>query len=134
MDVEFDQTKGWKVWLIVWRSAVQLFYLGVVLAVFSSVHTPMAQLMTALSGIVYVTVRTAQLSQALYFQGVFSSIILLLDEIKCKISDSAPVDFAEVEQKQKDGKIKVYFDMAGLAAVFIVCLGYVDNAINSGSL
>jgi hypothetical protein len=124
-----------KVWLAIWRTGVQLFYILVVFGILRAVHTPQAKLTTALAGILYATVRSGFVGFSLYFQGVLPPVYVQLDKIQVAVTGGEPeINRIELERSIRKGRVPQYFEMVGLSIIYFMCLAQIFGLTSDGTI
>lgn len=123
-----------KVWLVIWRTGVQLFYLAVILLIFDQIHTAAAELMMALAGIIYATIRTGFLGLLIYHQTVFVSLGATLDRLQFAADIGSEPDMQELYMRVRKARTPMYFEMVGLSLVYFLCLFKAFDAVGNGAL
>jgi hypothetical protein len=118
--------------LILWRSAVQLFYVAVVLFVFSRLHDRLEFIIVALFGLTYVAVQglVTDNARALMILGQWHQ--REFDSIKRAVVPGYQID--SDSRKDEAGEIaslnqRIWFERGGHSAIAIICLYYLFTTV-----
>lgn len=119
-------------WLILWRTAVQLFYIGVVLFVFSRLHDRLEFIVVALFGLTYSAVRGVATgnAQALMILGQWHQ--REFDLLKRAVVPGFEVDLeARKEESEEVVSLRqsIFFQMGGQSLISIICLYYLFETV-----
>jgi len=124
-----------------WGVVVGLFNLVVILWVFSQVYEPRDKLIVAILGLIYTTMRSIALHQALYFTTQLTSIHLRLAVIEratgIKAPDLIDDDDDEMAETQVNAErmlrrshARLYIDAVFIALAYLVCLYVVFTSLS----
>lgn len=110
-------------WLNIWRVAVQMFYVAVVLVVFKLLHGRLETIVVALFGIVYVAIRWVGIGVVLMHRDFAFGIQTELDTIKAAVvpgfKNTHASEYGELKRK---ANMPIWFAWGGLSAISLICL------------
>ena len=108
-----------------WRVGAQLFYVGVVLAVFAELQGRTEVLMVALFGLIYALVRNGQINAGLALANFARELQRELDWIKVKLIPDFNFD-RNVQEKRIEtmdrARYGLIIEAIGASAVSLICL------------
>src|SRR5690348_7549949 len=113
-----------KVWLAIWRTVVQLFYIAIVLTVFGNIRNPDTRVIVAVLGLIYITVRQGVIGLLMYHQDVNVAFGTAIDAIRRKVDDQfySETSFADIRKMLNKARVPIYFEWAGLLVIFFICI------------
>ena len=110
---------------VIWRIAVQLFYIGVTIFIFVSLQGRQEHLMVALIGLVYVTLRGTVAGGARGVIALSAALQSELDCIKGAVIPGYEPDYElrdETKREADDFKQVIFIDSCGLGVISLICM------------
>jgi hypothetical protein len=121
-----------KVLSYTWRVLVNIFYLAVVGVVLTSIRDPSEKSIVAVLGLIYVTLRSQAIFQAIATISIVPSFQKQIDQIQFRVDGTFEMpDRAEEYSSADTARIKLYIDGFFLGLISLVCLGVFFTAHNN---
>lgn len=106
-----------------WRVLVNLFYLAIVGLVLIGISNPMEKSIISVLGMLYVTIRSIAIGQALMAMGTLTLLQNQIDQIRYHVDHSFEIpDHTEVLDTANRTRVKLYIDGCFLALTSLSCL------------
>lgn len=105
-----------------WKVLVNIFYCLVVLVVLFSSSDPFRREVFAVLGLIYTTMRSVAISQAITFAKVSYGLEKKIDHISYQVDSTfEKPDYVEANDLLKRVEAKLYIDIFGLAVISLLC-------------
>jgi hypothetical protein len=128
--------KAWIWWTYIWRVLVNIFYLLVTLYVFSRLHERLETIVVACFGMIYVTVRSIGLGQAIsqiavvqMIDGEFSTIKKLIRPYEDEDTSWIQEEKEEAQSVIRATRVKLYIEWFFLGLISLLCLYVFFNTV-----
>lgn len=106
-----------------WRVLVNLFYIAVVIAVLGSIRDSSHRQIIAVLGLVYTTVRSIAIGQAIGISSALNHLDKKIDHIQYQVDSTfEKPDYDDTNYFMNLTFSKLYIDAAGLSIVSLICL------------
>lgn len=113
------------IWLGIWRTLVQLFYIVVVILILSSLHGRLELLVVSLFGLVYTLTRSIAIGQMMSFSAFCAALQKELNTLRAAVDQEYfhdPSTDAEAHERIRETNKKFWFELGGIGIIAPICL------------
>jgi hypothetical protein len=115
-----------------WRVAVNVFYVCVVLYVFANINEKSLQIVVAILGLLYVTIRSIAIGQYFTNAPMLIGLVKSIDELKERLGiprTGTPEEYEAVDAMLRTTTVKTYIDSGFLSLIGLICLFVLFSAL-----
>ena len=125
-----EREEFWTV--LVWRTAVQIFNVGVVVVVFAYLHGRLEVIVVSLFGITYAAIRGGVIGNALAVSKLVMGLQKELNSIRTAVDPAFVPDnyrLDDAREESKKAEMGFWFQFVGLGIVSLICLYKLFSAL-----
>ena len=121
-----------------WRTVVQLFYIVIVLWVFSTVDTAAGRFQAALAGLIYCTIRSGFIGLAMSQIRAMTALGYGIDKVRAASDDTFRPEYLDrpglLDNQVFKHTVPIYFHSVGIGIIYLICLINLFGAIDGYSI